>query len=95
MTDEQPLVTYWAISILSSRTFWLNAASLLVAVLSATEVVTIIPIRFLPLEAAVVASLNIYLRTMTVRPVAFIAPGAVLPIAVAKLPSVPPPIVTD
>lgn len=90
-----PQVTYWAISIFSSRTFWVNAAALIVAVLSATEVITIIPLRWLPLSTALVAALNIYLRTVTVRPVAFIAPGNTAPIAVARIDPPSPPVITD
>jgi len=78
-------VTYWAISVLSSRTMWLNSAAFLVALLSATDVLTIIPAKHLPLVTALVAGLNLYLRTMTVRPVAFIAAGATLPITVSRL----------
>jgi hypothetical protein len=95
MDDTQPTVTYWAISILSSRTFWLNAAAFVVAVLSATDVLPIIPARFLPTSTAIVAALNIALRFATVRPVAFILPGNVLPVTVAKIDPPPPAIVTD
>jgi hypothetical protein len=90
-----PTVTYWAISILSSRTFWLNAAAFLVAVLSATDVLPIIPARFLPTSTAIVAALNIALRFATVRPVALILPGTTKPIAVAKIDPPPPATVTD
>jgi hypothetical protein len=90
-----PQVTYWAISILSSRTFWLNAAAFVLAALSLSDVTAVIPVRFLPLEGAAVAMLNLYLRTMTVRPVAFIAPGTTLPIQVPRIGPVPPPAVRD
>ncbi len=79
------LVTYWAISVLSSRTIWVNTAAFLVAALSATDVLTIIPSRHLPIVTALVAMLNLYLRTVTVRPVAFIAAGTTSPVAVDKL----------
>jgi hypothetical protein len=88
-------VTYWAISILSSRTFWLNAAAFLVAVLSATDVLPIIPARFLPTSTAIVAALNIVLRFATVRPVALILPGTTKAIAVAKIDPPAPATVTD
>lgn len=90
-----PTVTYWAISVLSSRTVWFNAANFLVAGLSLTEVVTLIPPRFLSLQVALVAMINLYLRTVTTRPVAFIAPGETKPIAVAKISPPDPPVVTD
>ena len=82
---ETPHVKYWAISVLSSRTVWVNTAALLVAVFSLTEVITIIPLRFMPMYSAVVATLNLYLRTVTVRPVAFIAPGTTVPVQIAKI----------
>lgn len=97
MTDPAapPTVTYFAISLFSSRTFWLNAAAGLVALLSATEVVTIIPARWLPLASALVAACNIALRLGTVRPVALIAPGAVTPMTVAKIGPPDPPLMGD
>lgn len=88
MTPE-PQVTYWAISILSSRTFWVNTAAFVLAALSLSDVTAVIPSRFLPLEGAAVALLNLYLRTTTVRPVAFIAPGTTLPIQVPKIDAAP------
>ncbi len=90
-----PTVTYWAISVLSSRTVWFNSANFLVAALSLTEVVTLIPPRFLSLQAAVVALINVYLRTVTTRPVALIAPGETKPVAVPKIAPPDPPVVSD
>jgi len=88
-------VTYFAVSLFSSRTFWLNAAAGLVAILSATEIVTVIPLKYLPMSTAAVAALNIFLRTQTVRPVALITPGTVLPVLVKKIDPPAPPMVTD
>ena len=96
--DTEPAprtVTYFAISLFSSRTFWWNAANAVVALLSLTEITVLIPPRFLSVQVAVVAAVNLYLRTVTVRPVALIAPGAVAPITVARLGPPTPPIVTD
>jgi hypothetical protein len=87
--------TYFAISILSSRTFWFNAVSLFLAVLQLTEIVTLIPPRFLPLQLAIVAIGNMWLRTVTVRPAAFIAPGTTVGIQVAKIDPPPPAALTD
>jgi hypothetical protein len=84
-TSNPEAVTYWAKSIFSSATFWFNAAAFVVAILSLTEVITIIPMRFIPFSGAFVAVLNVYLRTMTVRPVALIPLGTVIPVAVKKL----------
>ena len=85
MSDSQPTVHYSAISMFSSRTMWFNTANFIVAALSMTEVVTLIPQKYLPLQAIVVAVINIWLRTITVRPVALIAPGESKAVEVAKL----------
>lgn len=90
-----PTVTYFAVSIFSSRTFWVNLAAGLVAILSATEIVTIIPLRYLPLSTALVAALNIGLRMVTVRPVALILPGDTKPVEVVKIGPPAPAVVTD
>ena len=87
--------TYYAISLFSSRTFWWNAANGTLALLSLSEVTTLIPARFLPLQLAVVAMVNLYLRTVTVRPAALIAPGETKPIVVPKVGPPDPPMVTD
>jgi hypothetical protein len=86
--------TYFAISILNSRTFWFNAANLFLAITSLTEVATLIPARFLPVQLALVAIVNVWLRTVTVRPVVLAAPGTVTPVAVQKL-DPPSALVTD
>jgi hypothetical protein len=90
-----PSVRYWAVSLFQSRTFWLNAVVLVVAVLSATEVLAIVPIRLMPTYVAVLAALNIFLRTQTVRPVAIIPLGAVRPVEVKRVGPPPPPALTD
>lgn len=84
-----PAVTYWAISVLSSRTVWVNAAAFIVALLSATDVLRIIPPAQQPVVTALVAALNLYLRTVTVRPVAFIAAGTSAPVTVEKIDRAP------
>ena len=90
-----PVVQYWAISVLSSRTVWFNAANLFVAMASLTEVITLIPVRYMPLQAAIVAVVNVWLRTITVRPVALSAPGTTKAVDVAKLSPPAPPVVSD
>lgn len=95
MPEHPDTVTYMAVSLFTSRTFWFNALSGLVGILSATDVVTIIPPRFLPLSTAIVAMANIYLRTITVRPTAMIAPGTVQATAVTKIGPPPPSAMTD
>ena len=83
--ERPPVVQYWAISVLSSRTMWFNFASFLVAVLSLTEVVTLIPPRFMPVQAALTAIINLWLRSVTVRPAVWIAPGTTIPVQVQRL----------
>jgi len=90
-----PVVNYWAVSVFSSKTFWVNVASFLVAALSLTEVVSIIPPQHAPKVAAGLAILNIWLRTATVRPVAFISPGTTVSVAVPKIGPPAPPMATD
>jgi len=83
-----PVVTYWAISILNSRTFRINAVLLavtLVPLLVDPELVALIPPRYLVLYAALVKVANIALRLVTVRPVAMIPPGDTVPVAVPKI----------
>ena len=69
-------VSYWAISIFSSRTAWLNAAAFLVTVSEMTEVTSVIPPRYMPMFGMLVALANLYLRTKTVRPAGFVCSGA-------------------
>lgn len=86
-----PTVTYWAISILNSRTFRINAALLIVTIgtfLADPALLTVIPPQYLVLYGIAVKLLNIYLRTITTRPVAFIPPGDTVPVDVEKI--VPP-----
>ena len=102
MTDNTarppPTVTYWAISILNSRTFRINAGLLFVTVvplLADPDLVALIPVRYVVLYAAAVKVLNIYLRTITKRPVAFIPPGDTKPELVPKVGPPDPPAMGD
>ena len=88
-------VNYFAVSLLSSRTFWLNLVALVVAILSATEVAVIVPPRYLSIYGAVLAAGNIFLRTQTLRPVAFIMPGETVPVEVKRIGPPAPAKVTD
>ena len=74
---------------------WWNAASVFLAILSLAEVKAAIPLRFVPLQLAVVSIVNLWLRTTTTRPVAFIAPGAVKVLQVPKIDPPAPPLVGD
>ena len=87
--------TYFAVSVLNSRTVWVAVGTVLVGVLALPDVVAIIPLRFLPVVTAIIGAVNFVLRLSTVRPVAFIAPGATLPIAVAKVGPPDPPTLGD
>jgi len=87
--------TYYAISLFSSRTFWWNAANGLIAILSLTEVTALIPVRFLSLQVAVVAAVNVYLRSVTVRPAVVMMPGKTAAVEVPKIDPPAPPVVTD
>lgn len=85
-------VTYWATSIFTSKTFWLNLVAAVVACLSLTEVTTILPAKWLPAAGALLAVGNIILRTTSTRPVAFISPGTTMAVSVPKInPDTPPP----
>lgn len=97
MPDTPATVTTFAVSLFTSRTFWFNALSGLVGILSASDTVTLIPPRYLPLSTALVAGANIYLRTITTRPVAMIAPGTVQATQLTKIgpPAPTPPAMTD
>lgn len=101
LTDARPpppTVTYWAISILNSRTFRVNAFLLFVTIvplLADPDLLTLIAPRYLVLYAVAVKVLNIYLRTITQRPVAFIPAGDTAPVAVAKVGPPDPPAMGD
>lgn len=87
--------TYFAVSVLKSRTMYVNLAAGILAVLSVPEIYGLIPLEYLPTLAALTAVLNMFLRTQTVRPVVFSAPSAVTPVQVAALGPPPPPLMTD
>jgi uncharacterized membrane protein len=78
-------ITAYARSVFNSRTMWFNVANFIVAALSMTEVLTIIPAKYLPMQMAIVALVNLWLRLNTVRPVALIAPGTTLPVQLPRL----------
>ena len=86
--------TYWAVSILQSRTVWMAIATVLVGVLALPEVVAVIPLRFMPIITAVIGVANFGLRLVTVRPVTLSLPGTLTPVEVPKL-DPPAPLVTD
>jgi hypothetical protein len=95
MADNPPVVTYWAVSVLQSRTAWMAVGTVVVGVLALPDVVAVIPLRFLPFVFAIIGAVNFVLRLNTVRPVAFIPPGETKPIEVIKVGPPAPPVVTD
>jgi hypothetical protein len=95
-------VSYYAISLFSSRTFWVNALAFgvaagpeIVALLSSSDVKALVPARWMPVYGMALAVLNIILRKATVRPVALIAPGDTKPVPVARIGPPDPPVVSD
>jgi hypothetical protein len=82
-----PTVTYWAISLWNSRTFRTNAVLIAVALvpLLDTDLLVLIPPRYLVLYGILVKAINIYLRTITQRPVALIPLGETQPVEVDKI----------
>jgi len=65
-------VNYWAVSVLTSRTMWVNFFTFVAAASTLTEFTNVIPAAWQPKLFALVALGNLWLRMVTVRPVAFI-----------------------
>jgi hypothetical protein len=89
-------VTYFALSAAKSKTYRTNTGIILgvfATMLTLPDVVAIIPPRYLLFSVAVTASINLWLRTLTVRPIAFIPPGDVKAVQVPKIEA--PTTVTD
>lgn len=95
MTEHPQTVTYWAVSILSSRTAQFATLTFLIGVLSLPEVLALVPLRYMPLLLAASGIIHLGLRKLTVRPVAFIAPGEVQRTVVPKVGPPEPPVSTD
>lgn len=93
--ESTPKVTYWAISVLNSKTAWMAVLTIITGLLALPEVVAIVPLRFLPIITMIVGVANFCLRLVTERPVAFIAPGTSKPVEVEKIAPPPPPTLAD
>lgn len=101
-----PTVTYWAISILNSKTFWVGVATTMFGLWSDPEirglvepllplvVQSVVPLAYLPRVLTVLGIVIVILRKFTQRPVVVrAAPFAVTPVEVPRLgPPQPPPI---
>ena len=82
--------TYYAKSMFSSTTIWVNVATFVIAVTELTEVVDLVPQAWHGEMLALAAVINVALRIFTVRPVAAIAPGNVEPVRVKSIEATPP-----
>ena len=104
-TRPPPTVTYWAISVANSKTMITNGIVGLTSLLTlalplralpeVTKFVATFSPRVLIAFIAFMAMANMYIRTQTQRPVAFIAPGTTTPVSVPKIDPPPPATVTD
>ena len=85
----EPTVTYFAKSLLVSKTAIANSvivlAALFLDILQEQAVIAIMPARFTPYTVMAVAVLNIILRRFTVRPVALIPPGDTKAVEVERI----------
>jgi hypothetical protein len=87
--------TYFAISLFSSRTFWVAALTLLIGLVAEPEIVALIPLSALPRVLVGVGLVNMVLRKLTVRPVVISVPGTTQPVEVPKIGPPAPPVVSD
>lgn len=77
---------YRAKSSFVSKTHIFNVLSMIVVILALPEFISLVPSAALPFIAALNPIINLIIRQYgTVRPVAFIAPGNSIPVAVKKL----------
>jgi len=87
--------TYYAISLLSSRTFWVAVVTTVIGLSAEPEIVALIPLSYLPRVLIVVGLANMVLRRITVRPAVLIAPGTTQAVDVPKIGPPDPPVVSD
>lgn len=88
MADDQQTQTAYARSAFSDPS---NIVNFIALALMLPEIRDIIPLHYVPLVTAVVALLNLALRTLFVtHPVAFIAPTQVKPVEVKRLEATKP-----
>jgi hypothetical protein len=90
-----PTVEYWAISLFSSRTFWVAVITAVIGLSAEPEIVALIPLAWLPKVLIGVGLVNMVLRKLTVRPVVLSVPGSSTPVEVPKIGPPDPPVVSD
>lgn len=90
-----PTVTYWAVSLFSSRTFWVAVLTAAIGLTAEPELLALVPLAWLPRILLGVGLLNMVLRKLTVRPVVLAAPGTAVPVDVPRIDPPAPPTVTD
>lgn len=69
--------TYFAKSILVSKTFWVNVALILAAIAEESDIINVLPGSVGPVLLQAAAVINIALRIFSVRPVAMVRPSRV------------------
>lgn len=106
MTSPAPpqTVTYWAISILNSKTFWFGVGTSVVGLLSDPDIRVVlpqmfaalgIPLAYLPRVVTVIGIVIVILRKLTKRPVVLSAPFTTQPVDVPKIGPPPPATLSD
>lgn len=94
--SHQQTVTYWAISILNSKTFWVAVITSLVGLAAEPEIVALIPLSYLPRVLIAVGLANMVLRKLTKRPVVLLAaPFATVPVEVKRIGPPTPAVLED
>lgn len=77
--------TYYAKSLFETKTFWVNLAGAVIAILQATEFQSLLTAGGLKYTALAITVINIILRTWTERPAVVMMPGKVRPVKVHTL----------
>lgn len=98
-TPNPPVVQYWAISILNSKTFWVGVGTTLLGLLSDPELralaAPLVPLSSLPRVMTVLGIVMVILRKLTKRPVVMAAHGTTHPVLVPRLGPPDPPVLGD
>jgi hypothetical protein len=83
--------TYFAKSILVSKTFWVNVALIIAALAEQADFINVLPGNVGAAFIQIAAVVNIVLRIYSVRPVAMIAPSEIKPVDVPNAEGRPKP----